>query len=171
MSNKEEPRYLYSPWRIDYILGEKATDCVMCRHLDNEHDEQNLIVFRAKHSYIMLNRYPYNNGHLMVVPYNHVCCLSELESEHWLEMSMLVRQTEKVLKELYKCDGINIGINLGSAAGAGIADHLHVHIVPRWNGDSNFMSVVSGERVIPESFESAYSRLKPVFAKILSDKE
>jgi len=93
--------------------------------------------------------------------------LDELEIDAWLDMSKVIRETERILREVYRCDGLNIGLNLGSAAGAGIAEHLHVHLVPRWTGDSNFMSVVSGERVIPESFESAFSKLKPQFAKLL----
>lgn len=166
MSN-QEPRYLYSPWRLDYILGEKPGDCIMCRHNLLGKDEENLIVHRAKHCYVMLNRYPYNNGHVMVVPFEHKCCLQDLSEEAWLEISSLIRSTEGILKKVYCCDGLNVGLNLGSASGAGIAEHLHVHIVPRWNGDSNFMSVVSGERVIPESFESAFARLQPEFAKLM----
>ena len=167
MNKDDKPQYLYSPWRLDYILGEKATDCVMCRYQALGSDEENLIVHRSKHCYVMLNRYPYNNGHVMVVPYAHKSFLDELELDAWLDMSQIIRETERILKEVYRCDGLNIGLNLGSAAGAGIAEHLHVHLVPRWTGDSNFMSVVSGERVIPESFESAFSKLKPQFAKLL----
>ncbi len=162
----EERQYLYSPWRMDYILGEKADDCVMCRHLQPERDQENLIVHRSEKCFVMLNRYPYNNGHLMIVPYEHKSCLTDLEEATWNEMCHLIRQTEAILKKVYKCEGLNIGLNLGSAAGAGIAEHLHVHIVPRWQGDSNFMSVVSGERVIPESFESVYAKLAPEFSKL-----
>jgi ATP adenylyltransferase len=171
MSKPEDPRYLYSPWRMDYILGEKADDCVMCRYQQLGSDEENLILYRAKHCFVMLNRYPYNNGHLMIIPYAHKSCLSDLDIETWREMSEVLRSTESILRNLYKCDGINIGMNLGCAAGAGIADHLHVHVVPRWTGDSNFMSVVCGERVIPESFESAFFRLQPEFAKLQYHKE
>ncbi|PKN72491.1 MAG: HIT family hydrolase [Candidatus Cloacimonetes bacterium HGW-Cloacimonetes-3] len=171
MSKPEDPRYLYSPWRMDYILGEKADDCVMCRYQQLGSDEENLILHRAEFCYVMLNRYPYNNGHLMIIPYVHISCLSDLDLDTWIEMSHMIRSTERILREQYKCDGINIGLNLGCAAGAGIADHLHVHLVPRWAGDSNFMSVICGERVIPESFESAYSRLRPEFAKLHNIKE
>lgn len=167
----EEKQYLYSPWRIDYILGEKAGDCIMCRYQNLGADAENLIVFRSTHSYVMLNRYPYNNGHLMIVPYEHKCCLSELAEETWTDMGWLIRESESILKRVYHCDGLNIGINLGSAAGAGIAEHLHVHIVPRWQGDSNFMSVVCRQRVIPESFESAYQKLVPEFTKLKPEKE
>jgi ATP adenylyltransferase len=167
MNKEDRPGYLYSPWRLDYILGEKAGDCIMCRYQNLGSDEENLIVHRAKHCYVMLNRYPYNNGHVMVVPYAHKCCLEDLDDAVWQEVSQIIKETERILREVYACDGMNIGLNLGSAAGAGIAQHLHVHLVPRWSGDSNFMSVVSGERVIPESFESAFARLKPQFAKLL----
>jgi ATP adenylyltransferase len=159
-------QYLYSPWRIDYILGEKATDCVMCRANSLGDDEANLILDRGKLCYVMLNRYPYNNGHLMIVPYAHKSTLNELERDTWHEVADTVRICEQALERVYHPDGINIGMNLGNAAGAGIAEHLHVHMVPRWNGDSNFMSVVCGERVIPEAFESSYSKLKEAILAI-----
>lgn len=168
MSKKE---YLYSPWRMDYILGEKPDDCILCRYQNLGLDKENLILYRAKHSYVMLNRYPYNNGHLMIVPFSHTSCLADLEPETWQEMAVLMQQTERILRQVYHCEGINIGMNLGCAAGAGIAEHLHVHAVPRWTGDNNFMSVVCGERVIPESFESSYTRLQPEFAKLMESKE
>lgn len=174
MNKSEKPgekQYLYSPWRIEYILGEKAEDCIMCRYKQPGSDMENLIIHRAQYCYIMLNRYPYNNGHLMIVPYEHKCCLGELESAAWTEMALLIRETEGIMKKVYHCDGLNIGLNLGAAAGAGIAEHLHAHIVPRWQGDSNFMSVVAGQRVIPESFESTFEKLSPEFAKLKHGKE
>ncbi len=167
--SKDEHHYLYSPWRLDYILGEKDGDCVMCRFQNTDNDKENLILHRAENCYVMLNRYPYNNGHLMIIPYQHCGALTELQEEAWLEMAKLVRNTETILKKVYNCDGINIGINLGCAAGAGIAEHLHIHIVPRWVGDSNFMSVIGGERVIPESFDSVYNKLAPEFAKLIKN--
>ena len=171
MNNKSKDvhHYLYSPWRLDYISGEKPDECIMCRFQNPGNDKENLILHRAKNCYVMLNRYPYNNGHLMIIPYQHCGTLTELEEETWLEMAKLVRDTETILRKVYNCDGINIGINLGCAAGAGIAEHLHIHIVPRWVGDSNFMSVIGGERVIPESFASAYNKLAPEFAKLIKN--
>jgi len=171
MNNKSKDvhHYLYSPWRLDYISGEKPDECIMCRFQNPGNDIENLILHRAKNCYVMLNRYPYNNGHLMIIPYQHCGTLTELEEETWLEMAKLVRNTETILNKVYNCDGINIGINLGCAAGAGIAEHLHIHIVPRWVGDSNFMSVIGGERVIPESFASAYNKLAPEFAKLIKN--
>ena len=171
MNNKSKDvhHYLYSPLRLDYISGEKPDECIMCRFQNPGNDKENLILHRAKNCYVMLNRYPYNNGHLMIIPYQHCGTLTELEEETWLEMAKLVRNTETILNKVYNCDGINIGINLGCAAGAGIAEHLHIHIVPRWVGDSNFMSVIGGERVIPESFASAYNKLAPEFAKLIKN--
>lgn len=164
-------KYLYSPWRIEYILGEKATDCVMCRANKSMDDAGNLILHRAEHCYVILNRYPYNNGHLMIVPFAHKSSISELDAETWQEASELIRICEKAFILVYHPDGINIGMNLGNAAGAGIAEHLHIHMVPRWNGDSNFMSVVCGERVIPEAFESTYDKLKTAIARVIKDDE
>ncbi|NLO43755.1 MAG: HIT domain-containing protein [Candidatus Cloacimonetes bacterium] len=156
----DERSYLYSPWRMDYILGEKQSGCVFCHARDSANDEENLVLYRAEHSYIILNRYPYNNGHLLIVPNAHQMCINDLAPEAFSEMNALVRTLERVLKEVYHCDGINLGMNLGSAAGAGIEAHLHMHMVPRWRGDSNFMGVVAGERVIPEAFETTYKKLK-----------
>ncbi len=164
-------RYLYSPWRLDYILGEKSGDCILCRYQDLGKDEENLIFHRGRHCYAMLNRYPYNNGHIMLVPYLHASRLEELPSATLQELTSLMQLAETALNNVYNCDGINIGINVGRAAGAGIEEHLHMHLVPRWIGDSSFITVVSGERVIPESFERSYSLLRQEFAKLLSAKE
>lgn len=158
--------YLYSPWRLDYIQGVKPEDCILCRFLESEKDAENLIVFRGEHCYVMLNRYPYNNGHIMLVPYLHTKILRELPPEVMNELGQLLQSSEQVLIQAYNCDGINIGINLGRAAGAGIDEHLHIHLVPRWNGDCNFMSVVGGKRVIPEAFEISYKRLRDAYAKL-----
>lgn len=158
-------QYLYSPWRMDYILGEAPQDCVLCRFSQLDKDEENLIVCRGKTAYIMLNRYPYNNGHLMIVPYFHQSSLSDLDDATMLEMMKLAAATEKVFHEVYHCEGINLGINLGKAAGAGIDSHLHLHVVPRWIGDDNFMSVIGERRVIPEPFETSWQRIKDAFAR------
>lgn len=166
-----ERTFLYSPWRMEYIMGERAEDCVFCRAKDHEKDVENLILHRAKHSYIIINRYPYNNGHLLIVPYEHRMCLNDFEPEVLGEITEYMRIIERVFKTVYHCDGINIGINLGSAAGAGIQAHLHVHMVPRWYGDSNFMSVVAGERVIPEAFETTYKKLKDELLRQIPDHE
>lgn len=164
-------RYLYSPWRIDYILGEKPEDCVLCRFQQEGRDRENLIIWRGELAYVMLNRYPYNNGHLMIVPFEHTSCLSGFDQATLLEMMTLSQTAEEIFKEQLKCEGINLGINLGRAAGAGIEEHLHIHLVPRWLGDDNFMSVVGGRRVIPEAFEQSWEHLHKAFAMRMRDKE
>ncbi len=164
-------KYLYSPWRLDYILSEKPGECVLCRASVSTDDQDNLVVYRGQSCFIMLNRYPYNNGHLMVVPHQHAGQINELPHQTWQEATNLLRHCEQVLHKVYKCDGINIGLNLGVAAGAGIADHLHIHVVPRWSGDSNFMTVVSGERVIPEAFDITLAKLQTEFNNLQIPKE
>ncbi len=164
-------KYLYSPWRLDYILSEKPGDCILCRYQDLGSDEENLIVWRGKTCYAMLNRYPYNNGHIMLVPYQHLKNLSDLPPETLAELGVLAQKSEQALHNAYRCEGINIGLNLGKAAGAGVDEHLHVHVVPRWSGDNNFMSVVSGERVIPEDFRTSFVRLREEFQKLMGKGE
>lgn len=161
-----EEKYLYSPWRIDYILAEKDRKCIFCQKPSAEDDEKHLIVYRSTHCYVILNLYPYNNGHVMVIPYTHVSRLSDLPAEVLCDVFTTVQLTESVLLNLYKCEGLNIGVNIGKAAGAGVDEHIHVHLVPRWVGDCNFMSVVGGKRVIPEDFNEAYKKLKTEFDKI-----
>jgi ATP adenylyltransferase len=125
-----------------------------------------LIVFEGTTSYIILNLYPYNNGHLMVVPYRHVATLAGLTSEELLEIGVLTQRSEVALHEAYEPHGINVGLNLGKPAGAGVLDHVHVHLVPRWNGDTNFMTVVGNMRVLPEDLGSSAARLRPIFARL-----
>ena len=163
--------YLYSPWRLDYIQSEKPDECILCACQSKGTDAENLIVHRGEHCFVMLNRYPYNNGHIMLVPKLHLQHLQELPAEVLAETGRLLQVCERALLDAYGCDGINVGINLGRAAGAGIAEHLHIHLVPRWSGDSNFMSVVAGERVIPEAFDVTWQRLRQVFAKIMPDSD
>jgi ATP adenylyltransferase len=159
--------YLYSPWRLDYIISEQPDDCILCRVQFAGTDKENLIVHRGNFCYVMLNRYPYNNGHLMIVPAMHMKDLQDMSEMLLLELAQVVQISEEALKNAYHCDGINIGINIGKAAGAGIDEHLHIHMVPRWNGDSNFMSVVAGERVIPEDFNLTYTRLRKEYTKLM----
>jgi len=165
-----EKNYLYSPWRLDYILSEKCDGCIFCCKPDAKDDAKNLIVFRSRHCYVILNIFPYNNGHVMVVPYKHVSTLSKLPKPALNDLFATVQMTESVLEKVYKCEGMNIGINIGKAAGAGVDEHVHVHLVPRWNGDCNFMTVVGGKRVIPEAFESAYKKIKAAFGKHKTEK-
>lgn len=154
---------IWSPWRIDYILGEKSDSCIFCDLPRMDDDPENLILLRGEHCYAMLNRYPYNNGHLMVVPYEHVDMPTELSPEVLGEMMSEVNTCLEVLQETMQPDGFNIGMNLGASAGAGIKDHVHMHIVPRWTGDTNFMPVLGETRVIVEGLERCYKNLKPLF--------
>jgi ATP adenylyltransferase len=158
-------KYLYSPWRLDYILSEKCDGCMFCCKPEAKDDTKHLIVHRSKYCYVIVNLFPYNNGHVMVVPYKHVPTLSELPRTVLNDLFATVQLAESVLCETYRCEGMNIGINIGKAGGAGVDDHIHVHLVPRWNGDCNFMTTVGGERVIPEAFDAAWKKLKTGFTK------
>ena len=154
---------IWSPWRLDYILGEKAEGCVFCDKPAEDDDPDNLILMRGRHSFIMMNRYPYNNGHLMVIPYDHVDSPTGLDPETLFEMMQQVNVCIEVLSEAMHPDGFNVGMNLGQSAGAGIKDHMHIHIVPRWTGDTNFMPVIGDTHVIVEALERCYTELRPRF--------
>jgi ATP adenylyltransferase len=146
---------------MEYIAGGgKSTGCIFCRYPSEQDDCGNHVVERGEHAFIVLNAYPYSNGHLMVAPYHHTADLNELSGEEILDTMALVRRSVNLLTAAYKPEGFNIGVNLGRVAGAGIADHVHVHIVPRWSGDTNFMAAVGDVRVIPESLDSVYQRLE-----------
>ena len=154
---------LYSPWRLQYILSNKDKECIFCVKPSEDNDEKHLILYRSEFSFVIMNIFPYNNGHLMVVPNKHVPNLNGLNKEEINDLFETVQLCENMITKVYSPEGMNIGLNLGKAAGAGIDEHLHVHIVPRWSGDVNFMSAIGGTRVIPESFEQAYSKLKEQF--------
>ncbi|MBI2876128.1 MAG: HIT domain-containing protein [Candidatus Tectomicrobia bacterium] len=154
---------LWSPWRMAYIQQKKAKECVFCTTVAERNDAENYILHRGTRSFVIMNRYPYNPGHLMVAPYRHVASLQELEKGELLEMILLTRACERVLREAYRPQGFNVGINIGEAAGAGIADHLHLHIVPRWHGDTNFLAVLGETKSLPETLEETYRRLQPLF--------
>jgi len=159
---------LWSPWRLDYVTrGEQASDCIFCAGATHASLTQSnpLVVFEGGACYVLLNRYPYNNGHLMVVPYRHVATLAALSSDEMSEVGRLTQRCEAALTEAYQPHGFNVGINLGKAAGAGVLDHVHVHVVPRWSGDTNFMTVVGGTRVLPEDLGASAARLRPIFEK------
>jgi ATP adenylyltransferase len=144
-----------------YIQSEKPKDgCVFCNAVAADNDENNLIVARAVHSFVILNRYPYTSGHVMVIPYKHVMTLNELDAATRAEMIELVNRVTEVLDAVYHPEGFNLGANLGSAAGAGIEEHVHLHIVPRWVGDTNFMTAVGETRVLPEELSQTYKRIK-----------
>ncbi|GAB7022832.1 HIT family protein [Salidesulfovibrio brasiliensis] len=154
---------LWAPWRLDYILGPKPDECVFCIPKHTDEDEERLVLARGKHCFVIMNKYPYNNGHLMVTPYRHVSCLTELELEEQNECMLWISRSVDILKKAFNPQGINQGLNIGEAAGAGIAAHLHFQIVPRWNGDASFMAVFGETSVIPEHLLSTYRRLKPLF--------
>jgi ATP adenylyltransferase len=158
---------LWSPWRLAYVTGAGSSrddGCIFCNtHEPGRHD---LIIIRSRLSYVILNLYPYNNGHLMVVPNRHVATLQATSTEERDELMRLTRHAEMALNEAYAPQGINVGINLGRPAGAGVVDHLHVHLVPRWNGDTNFMTVVGNVRVLPEDLATTRDRLRPIFERL-----
>lgn len=152
---------LWAPWRMEYIeMVEKPKGCIFCVLPAENDDEKNYILIRGKHSFVMLNSFPYNPGHLMVAPYKHTADMYDLDDECLLEINHLVRYAMKLLKKTSDPDGFNLGVNVGQTAGAGVPNHIHWHIVPRWNGDTNFMPVIAENRVIPEGLQSTYKKLK-----------
>jgi ATP adenylyltransferase len=157
--------YLWSPWRLDYVTGARtSTACVFCEAIGGGAQED-LVVHRGRHCFVVLNLYPYNNGHLMVVPARHVASLSAATVDEAHELIELTRLAEAVLTEAYAPHGMNMGINLGKPAGAGVLDHVHLHVVPRWNGDTNFMTVVGDTRVLPEELATSAARLRALFER------
>jgi ATP adenylyltransferase len=154
---------LWSPWRMEYILGEKPEGCIFCDKAREDRDPQNLILLRGRTCFVMMNRYPYNNGHLMVAPFSHVNSPTLLAPDALVDMMSMVSICIQVLQEAMSPDGFNVGMNLGASAGAGIKDHIHMHVVPRWVGDTNFMPVLAETRVIVEALEQSYAKLKPLF--------
>ncbi len=149
-----------APWRMDYIKGEKPDGCVLCVE---ENSSEDFVLKRGAHAFVMMNLYPYTSGHLMVIPVRHVAHMEDLRPEEKLEIFDFMVLSVKILKKIMTPDGFNIGMNLGLAAGAGVEDHLHVHIVPRWNGDTNFVSVVGEVRVIPEDVAKTWQKLMSYF--------
>ncbi len=157
---------LWAPWRMEYILSEKPKECIFCEKPMESKDRDNLILFRGNLSFVIMNKYPYNNGHLMVVPYKHTDTLEGLSKEELHDLMEMTQFTTYTLKRAFRPEGFNIGINIGVVAGAGIEEHLHIHIVPRWGGDSNFMAVVGELRVIPEHILETYDKLYQFFHKV-----
>ena len=153
--------YLWSPWRMEYIQAPKSDEgCVFCTELSYPDGPENLIIYRGPKAFVILNRFPYTSGHLMVVPYNHQPSLENLEPEERAEMMDLAARAVQVLQHIYQPQGFNLGMNIGAAAGAGVLEHVHLHVVPRWAGDTNFMSSLSQTRVLPELLEETYRRVR-----------
>ena len=158
---------LYSPWRLSYVTtaSEAVAGCIFCNAVAADESDP-LVVARGRSAFVILNLYPYNSGHLMIVPNRHIASLADLSAEERAEVMDLTARAEVAVTEVYRPQGLNIGVNLGKAAGAGIADHLHVHVVPRWTGDTNFMSVLGNVRVLPEEVPASVERLRPVFERL-----
>lgn len=153
-------KHIWTPWRMKYILGHRRErGCVFCNELKIEDGTRNLIVYRGKLAFVILNRYPYTTGHLMVVPMLHQPSLELLDPQTRAEMMEMVSKAVTVLRQVYHPSGFNVGINIGEAAGAGVAGHVHIHVLPRWVGDTNFMSTVSDTRVLPEALPDSYQRI------------
>jgi ATP adenylyltransferase len=163
---------VWSPWRYRYVshAADDSGGCIFCDKAvpanDAAHDKEHLILWRGRHAYALLNLYPYTTGHLMVTPYAHVAELSAVSAEALAEMMAVAQRAEQILKQVYRCDGLNVGMNLGRAAGAGIAAHIHLHVLPRWFADANFMTTVGESRVIPEDLETTWGKLQPLFQSI-----
>ena len=159
---------LWTPWRSTYMKAKQETRrCIFCAAVEREDDDQTLIVHRAHYCFVILNRYPYTSGHLMVAPYDHVARLTSISDEAAQEMMRLVRWSETVLQRAYSPDGLNLGMNLGEAAGAGIEEHIHMHVLPRWRGDANFMTAVGHARIIPEELSVTYEKVRAEFVALM----
>lgn len=157
---------LWSPWRLEYVTSDKVeSGCVFCE-VSRPPAPDSLVVHEGTLCFVILNLYPYNNGHLMVVPKRHLSSLSELTADEMMETGRLLQLAELALTEAYQPQGLNVGVNLGKPAGAGVLNHVHIHVVPRWAGDTNFMTVVGEMRVLPEELGTSAARLRPIFARL-----
>jgi len=154
---------IWAPWRIEYIQMEKPEGCILCDKPKQNNDEPNYILYRGENNFVILNAYPYNPGHLMIAPYRHIASLEELTDEELKEHFEIARRSTKILQQVFNPGGFNLGINLGKVAGAGIDDHFHTHIVPRWQGDTNFTPVIANVKVLPEALSETYQKLKDKF--------
>lgn len=156
-------KHIWAPWRIEYILQDKPEGCILCDKPKEDKDAENYILYRGNHNFIMMNSYPYNPGHLMIAPYRHIPGLEELTEEERNEHFELVSRSIRVLREVFQPGGFNIGANLGKVAGAGIDDHFHSHIVPRWQGDTNYVPILADTRVVPQALAETYKSLAGKF--------
>jgi ATP adenylyltransferase len=156
-------KHIWAPWRIQYIEMQKPAGCILCSKPKENDDARNYILHRGKENFIILNGYPYNPGHLMIAPYRHVASPEKLSDGERSEHFSLICRSVEVIRQVFKTDGLNVGSNLGRMAGAGIEDHFHTHVVPRWEGDTNFMPVLADAKVLPEMLADTYARLKGRF--------
>lgn len=159
---------LYAPWRDEYVAGKEIKECVFC-HISKTKDEdtQSHVLYRDEYCFIVMNRYPYTPGHFMIIPHKHTDKLEDLDAEVWLHMSVLVQKCVRLLKEGFGAHGVNIGMNLGASAGAGIAEHIHLHLVPRWQRDTNFITSIGKTRVYSTDFEKIYKKIKTLIPKYI----
>jgi len=154
-------QHLWSPWRMKYIRSNRNTKgCVFCQALKDDDDRKHLVVHRGDYAFVILNKFPYTSGHIMVVPNRHIRSFELMETETCAEVMVLIRHSIKAIDAVYQPDGYNMGANLGTTAGAGIADHIHFHLVPRWEGDTNYMTAIGETRVLPEDLCETYERLR-----------
>jgi ATP adenylyltransferase len=160
---------LWAPWRVEYILGKRLPGCIFCPDYHDQSDEQRLILYRDSLIMVMMNKFPYNNGHLLVTPWRHLSDLAELTADEEKGLMDLIKKSTLALRNVMHPDGFNIGLNIGREAGAGYEEHLHFHIVPRWRGDTNFMAALADIRSIPEHILQTYSKLLPYFRKESAD--
>jgi len=160
---------IFAPWRIRYIKMSKEEGCIFCKFPKENKDKERLILFRGRKGFIIMNAYPYNPGHVMIVPYRHVPSLEDLTDDELLDLMKLTNIAIRAIRLVMNPDGFNVGINLGRVAGAGVEDHVHIHVVPRWNGDTNFMPVLADVKVISQALEEAYEELKKGLEKVLSE--
>jgi ATP adenylyltransferase len=156
---------LWAPWRLEYITGEKSDECIFCAKPALE-DDAALIVRRGERCFVMLNAFPYTSGHVMIAPYRHTADLAGLDEATAFELMSLTQDSVRAIGGVYRPEGFNVGANLGTVAGAGVADHVHMHVVPRWEGDTNFMTVLGEARVLPETLDDTYRKLKEAFASL-----
>jgi ATP adenylyltransferase len=155
---------LWAPWRLEYIKGDKTGECIFCTKPASDDDEASLIPYRGERCFVMLNAFPYTNGHLMIAPYEHTADLQDLDAQTASELMGLTQRSLRALDGAYSPDGYNLGLNLGEIAGAGMADHVHLHVVPRWAGDTNFMPVIADTRVMPQSLADSYRAVRDAFS-------
>ena len=159
--------WLWSPWRYRYVSqASPRPGCIFCEKCASPADSENYVLFRGRLNFVLLNLYPYTNGHLMIAPYAHVATLGEASVDTVEEMARLARQAEGAIRSVYHPHGLNLGMNLGECAGAGVAGHIPMHVLPRWTGDANFMTTVGATRVIPESLEDSFAKLLPAFTAL-----